>query len=124
MRALALWLGLAALLVQSVAPAYASLAVAGKGTSIVICTAHGFQTVQVDSDGKTVQGKSSAHLQDCCTDCQAAGGFVLPTPIRVPEPVSIVFATVSFWAALSIAPCFFSPYVTRAPPSGLSPSLA
>jgi hypothetical protein len=115
-RALALWLGLAALIVQSLVPAYASLAASHDGTSIVICTAHGFQTVQVDGDGNALPGKSSANAQDCCTDCQATGGFVLPTPIRVPEPLRISYGTVAFRTSPSIAPRFFSAYVTRGPP--------
>ena len=116
-RALALWLGLVALMAQSLAPAYAGVVGAGKeGTSIVICTAHGFQTVQLDGDGNAVPGKSSANSQDCCTDCQAAGGFIVPTPVRLPQPFQIVSEAPHFTFVSAIAPRFYSSYVTRGPP--------
>ena len=97
---------------------------ASDGTSIVICTAHGFQTVQLDSDGNAVSGKSSGSAQDCCTDCQAAGGFVVPPPIRIPEPFQIASSAPRLEARLLIAPRFYSSYVTRGPPSGQTASLA
>jgi len=123
-RVLALWLGLAALMVQSLAPAYARTVAAADGTSIVICTAHGFQTVQLDSDGKAVSGKSSASLQDCCTDCQAAGGFVLPTPLRVPEPFQFASESPAFLVAPVRIGRFLSSYLTRGPPFSQPPALA
>jgi hypothetical protein len=108
---------LLALLVQSFAPAYARLAGgAGGGSSIVICTAHGFQTVRVDADGNALTGKSSANAQDCCTDCQAAGGFVVPTPVRVPTPSHIASDEPVFGASPRLTLRFFSSYVTRGPP--------
>jgi hypothetical protein len=116
-RALALWLGLAALMVQSLAPAYAGLAAAGKeGASIVICTAHGFQTVQVDSDDNAVPGKSSANAQDCCTDCQAAGGFIVPSPLRFAAPFRIMSEAPQFTVAPIVLARLYSSYVTRGPP--------
>ena len=116
-RAVALWLGVLALMVQTLAPAYAaSAAGAGKGSSIVICTAHGFQTVRVDADGNAIAGKSSGNSSDCCNDYHAAGGFIVPTPVRVPEPFRIVSEASWFAAPASIAPRFYSSYVTRGPP--------
>jgi hypothetical protein len=123
-RALALWLGLAALLVQSLAPAYARTVTASDGTSIVICTAHGFQTVQVDAEGNALVGKPSTNAQDCCTDCQAAGGFVVPPPVRIPVPFRIVTHSPGFASERVILARFYSSYVTRGPPSGQFPSLA
>jgi hypothetical protein len=104
-------------MVQSLAPAYAGLAAAGgEGNSIVICTAHGFQTVRLDGDGNALPGKSSANTQDCCTDCQVAGGFIVPTPVRIPEPFQVASETPWFAEAPSVAPRFYFSYVTRGPP--------
>jgi hypothetical protein len=124
LRALALWLGLAALMVQSLAPAYARTVQTSGATSIVICTAHGFQTVQLEEDGNALAGKSSANAQDCCTDCQVTGGFIVPTPVRLPEPFQVASEVPWFAASPPIAARFYSSYVTRGPPSGQSPSLA
>jgi len=115
-RALALWLGLAALIVQSLVPAYASVGASPDGTPIVICTAHGFQTVRVDADGNALSGKSSANASDCCTDCQATGGFVLPPPIRFPAPFRIATQAPVLTSAPVLVARFFSSYVTRGPP--------
>ena len=116
-RAIALWLGLFALMVQSLAPAYAAVAGPARGgESVVICTAHGFQTVRVDAEGNAVTGKASANIQDCCSDCQVAGGFLLPTPISVSEPFRLVSAATILLPAQHVPPRFFSPYITRGPP--------
>lgn len=123
-RALALWLGLAALLVQSLAPAYARTVTSSDGTSIVICTAHGFQTVQVDNEENALSGKASSNAQDCCTDCQATGGFVIPPPIRVPVPFRVATEAAAFPSARVIVARFHLSYVTRGPPSSQSPALA
>jgi len=115
-RAVALWLGVFALMVQTLAPAYAASVAAGEGSSIVICTAHGFQTVHVDADGNAIPGKSSANSSDCCNDYHAAGGFIVPTPGRLPAPFHITSEASWFAAPASIAPRFYSSYVTRGPP--------
>ena len=116
-RAVALWLGLLALIVQSLAPAYAaSAATAGQGSSIVICTAHGFQTVRVDADGNALAGKSSANASDCCNDYHAAGGFPVPPPFRVPEPFQIASAVIVFGTSVPHPHRLYFSYITRGPP--------
>src|SRR5258708_22158231 len=55
LRTFALTLGLAALMLQALAPlCLAGTASAGSGQSIVICTVHGMQTIQLDADGNAV----------------------------------------------------------------------
>ena len=115
-RAVALWLGVFALMVQTLAPAYAASAAGGEdGSSIVICTAHGFQTVRVDADGNAIAGKSSANSQDCCTDCSAAGGFILPSPLRFAAPF-MGSAAPRFAPQPILVARLYSTYVTRGPP--------
>jgi len=116
-RAVALWLGVLALMVQSLAPVYAALAAgAGEGSSIVICTAHGFETVRVDADGNAIAGKSSANSSDCCNDYHAAGGFIVPTPVCFPEPFHIASEVSWFAAQHSVTLRPYSSYITRGPP--------
>ena len=55
LKALALWLGLAALILQGFVPLAAMAAPAGH--SIVICTIHGMQTIRIGADGKPVSSQ-------------------------------------------------------------------
>jgi hypothetical protein len=115
--AIALWLGVLALMVQSLEPAYAvSAAAAGQGSSIVICTAHGFQTVRVDADGTATAGKSSANSSDCCNDYHAAGGFIVPSPVRFAVPFLMGPDAPSFRTQPILVARFYSSYITRGPP--------
>jgi len=120
LRTFALTLGLAALMLQALAPlCLAGTASASSGQSIVICTLHGTQTIQLDADGKAVPPSHDSQSSTCsmCLGAQTARAFTVPTLASVPVPT--ISAPVEPIVASSITPSFpphFS-YVTRAPPA-------
>jgi Protein of unknown function (DUF2946) len=124
-KTMALWLGLAALMVQGLAPLCASVGGAG-GTiaSVVICTAHGFETVQVGADGKPLPQHPSKSMSDCCSACHAPGGFTVTSPIPVAGPSSIAYGGALIVPAPVVTARFYSSYVTRGPPAATSHELA
>jgi hypothetical protein len=119
LQALALWLGLAGLILQGFAPLGLG-AMATDGKQIVICTMHGMQTIRIGADGKPlaarVDSDKSGAACSVCSDCTAGGGFVLPSPIIASHPVHF-FETVrtgkdvAAWASR-----LYRPYISRAPP--------
>jgi hypothetical protein len=115
-RTLALWLGLAALMIQGLAPLCAGAMSGSGGASIVICTAHGSQTVQLDSDGKALPGGPAKLAADCCTVCHAPNGFTISSPILAALPSEAVHETVRSEAAPLILPRSYSSYISRGPP--------
>jgi hypothetical protein len=118
-KTLALWLGLAAMMVQATAPLCAAglMGATGGGVaSIVICTAHGFETVTVGADGQPLPAGPVHNAQDCCAACHAPGGFTAPAPVLVAVPFRIAHEDASFATAPAAAPRFYSSYVTRGPP--------
>ena len=127
LKLLTLWLGLAALMVQGLAPLCASGAMAATGgnvASVVICTIHGFQTVQVDADGKPLPRQPGASMSDCCSACHAPGGVTLASPIPVTAPTQIAYDAPHFAPAPVAAARFYSSYGTRGPPAAMSHPLA
>jgi hypothetical protein len=118
-RTLALWLGLTALIVQGLAPLCAGfMTEASAGVpSIVICTAHGSQTVQIGADGKAVPAAPLTNAGDCCSVCSVPGGFALPSPILVAMPSSITATYLPAVAAPVIGQRFYFSYLTRGPPA-------
>jgi len=120
-RLVALWLGLAALMVQGLAPLCAGGIGGGTGSnvaSVVICTAHGFQTVSVDADGKPLPQAPGKSMSDCCSACHA-GGFIVLSPIPVSLPSNIAYDGASIAPAPVLPPRFYSSYVTRGPPASV-----
>ena len=126
-KTLALWLGLAALMVQNLAPLCAAGLMGGPSdgvASVVICTVHGYETVAIDSNGKPLPSGPAKNASDCCTACAAPNGFTTPSPILVAVPVSVAFMGARVLPLPVIAPRIYSSYITRAPPAAISFELA
>jgi hypothetical protein len=126
-KMIALWLGLAALMVQGLAPLCASGAMDGAGgniASVVICTVHGFETVQVGADGKPIPHQPAKGMSDCCSACHAPGGFAIASPIPVTAPCSIAYDVAHIAPAPVVITRFYSSYVTRGPPAAMPLELA
>jgi hypothetical protein len=122
-RTLALWLGLAALMVQGLAPLCAPGLMGGSGgsvASIVICTVHGFETVQIGADGKPLPQQPAKNASDCCTACHAPNGFTTPSPILAALPFGASYERAPHFAAPVVLPRFYSSYISRGPPPAMS----
>jgi hypothetical protein len=118
LQAFALWLGLAAVILQGFVPLGLG-AMAGDGRSIVICTARGMEKIQVGSDGKplaTQTNNGSTSLCSVCSDCAATGRFTLPSPVRLPRPVGSTAVVVVAPNSLVPTARIHVPYTSRAPP--------
>jgi hypothetical protein len=123
-RTLALWLGLAALLVQAMAPlclaGFMSVAAPG-ASSIILCTAHGFETIQIGADGKPLPATPAQDQQgaNCplCSAMHAASAFMPPTLALANTPLSVTAARMSFVSVPVPSRKFSFAYVTRGPPS-------
>jgi DUF2946 family protein len=119
----ALLLGFIALAVQAMAPLCLSGlmdAHSAGGSSIILCTAHGFQTIRLDSDGNPLPNAPAKNGSDSvcplCTGFQAASAFAVPAPIVLALALSFtrerpMIATVP---AVSARP--YLSYITRGPP--------
>ena len=127
----ALLLGLIALAVQAMAPICLSglmnVRLAG-GLPIILCTVHGFETVQVDANGNPLPSAPAKNGSDSvcplCTGFQAASAFAAPAlavltlafifvrertiPVRVPVPSGRPYLS----------------YVTRGPPAAVLNAVA
>jgi hypothetical protein len=122
-KTLTLWLGLAALMVQGLAPLCTGGPMDGTArgiASIVICTAHGFETVQIDAGGTP----PAKHALDCCTVCHVPNGFTSPPPIFAAVPFGVAYERARLVATPVITPSFYSSYVSRAPPAATSHEIA
>jgi hypothetical protein len=122
----ALWLGLAALMVQGLAPLCAGGMGGSQGpiASVVICTTHGFQTVQVDGNGQPLSHQNGASMSDCCSACHAPGGFMLASPLPLAKPERIAYVGRHFASAPVVAARLYASYGTRGPPAAMSHPLA
>lgn len=123
-QTLALWLGLVALTIQGLVPLCVAGAVGASGTagghSIVICTVHGYQTIQLDSGGNPVPGApASDHGNSTCflcLGCHMGLGFTAPVLAQFFAPIVVKREMPEFASAATPSrPQHFS-YVTRAPP--------
>jgi hypothetical protein len=126
-KMIALWLGLAALMVQGLAPLCASGILGGAGgniASVVICTAHGFEIVQVGFDGKPLAHQPAKAMSDCCSACHAPGGFTIASPIPLATLSSIAYDGTHIAPTLVDTVRFYSSYVTRGPPHAIFHELA
>jgi hypothetical protein len=120
LRALALWVGLVALIVQSLVPICVSgTASASGGASIVICTVQGMQTVQIDADGKPVPSAPSSGHETCflCLGCHLGGGFIAPQFAVLAAPSSPAHEAIAFAEAPARARPPYRPYSNRGPPA-------
>ena len=126
-RTLALWLGLIALTVQGLAPlCFAGAANAAGLQSLVICTVHGFQTIQLDANGNLVPdapGSGQDNL-NCCTGCHLNTGMTVPRVASVAAPSVKPAAKIVFAFADPISLRFQLSYSSRAPPSAMETIIA
>ena len=122
-RTLALWLGLAALLVQAMAPlcltGFMSAGVPGE-SSIILCTSHGFETIRIDADGKPLPGTPAQDQQGSicplCSAMHAASAFVPLSLALTASPPSMIAARMNVISVPMPPRKFASAYVTRGPP--------
>ena len=122
-RTTALWLGLAALLVQAMAPLCLAgfMSAAAPGTSsIILCTSHGFETIQIGADGKPLPATPAQDQQGAnCPLCAAmhAASALVPPPLALSiAPPSMIAARMNFISVPVSARKFSFAYVTRGPP--------
>jgi hypothetical protein len=123
LRVLTLWFGLAALVLQGLAPPGLALSKAGLSgvAAIILCTEHGFQTVHLGADGNPLPATPAGnHENAACTLCcsaHAMAGFMLPPPILLTAPVFIAQDAALFASSVVHAARFYVSYLGRAPPS-------
>lgn len=132
LRAFALTLGLVALTLQGLAPLCMNMAGGPSGAtgvqSIVLCTIHGFQTIQIGVDGKPLPNAPAQDQQNAtcpmCVGFHAAKAFATPTPVLVASPTN--FRRVPLSIASSGTPSLRShvSYISRAPPDQAYTGLA
>ena len=123
-RALALSLGLAALMVQAMAPlCLAGLMGAGAAgaSATVLCTAHGFQTVVLDAAGNPVPAAPAKNAPDTlcpmCLAFHAAGAFTAPALIVVALALMFMCERQVVATVRAAASRPYRSYITRAPPA-------
>ena len=127
LKAYAMLLGLIALMVQSLAPLCAPGLMgraSGSTASVVICTAHGFESVQIGADGNPLPHQPAHDFSDCCSACHAPVGFTVASPVPVAAPSRIASESTSFVTPPVVATRLYSTYVTRGPPQAASLQLA
>jgi hypothetical protein len=120
-QTLALWFGLVALTIQGLVPLCVAspAASASGGSSIVICTVHGYETIQLDGDGNPTGSPASDHGATCflCLGCHMGSGLPAPAFSQLFIALDLQREPLQFAAALAPSrPQHFS-YVSRAPPA-------
>ena len=128
---LGLLLGLIALTVQAMAPLCLSGlmdAHSAGGSSIILCTAHGFETIQVDSSGNPLPSAPAKNGSDSvcplCTGFQAASALIAPAPIVLALALPVVRdRTIVAPGPVSFG-CPYLSYVTRGPPPAVLSAFA
>jgi hypothetical protein len=121
-RTLALWLGLLALTIQGLAPlCLPGIMRTAGGPSIILCTAHGLQTVHLGADGKPLSNTPAPNQQnsDCplCAAAHIGGGFTAPALVALSLPPIARERVARLAPAPVPALKAYFPYVTRAPPA-------
>jgi len=125
-----LWLGLAALMVQAVAPLCAAGRVstgADGSSAIVLCTAHGLETIRIGADGRPLQdAPAEDHHASCflCVSCPSANATPTPSFIGIAAPATGMGAPAIAAAAPAISLKLHFSYVSRAPPASASIGIA
>ena len=125
LQALALCLSLVAVAVQGLVPFGLSGMLPHRARSdsftVILCTAHGWETVQIGADGKPLPNAPGAGgpKSKCpiCTDLQAASACTPAPTIALALPLNGGRAIL--WIATPSTPVSrpYSSYVTRAPPA-------
>jgi hypothetical protein len=118
-QSIALWFGLFALTIQGLAPlCMAGGQGAAGANAVVICTSHGFKTVQLDSSGNAVPNTPAPDHASCffCLGCPMGAGFTAPTVAALPAPVSVASDNTLSPDAPRAAYAAHRPYASRAPP--------
>jgi hypothetical protein len=128
LRAFALTLGLVALTLQGLAPLCLNMMGGPSGSaggySIVLCTIHGYQTIQIDADGKPAPNAPVPDQQNStcpiCTGFHQANAFTAPALVLLVVPTDFRRAPPAIMS-LPVRPLksHFS-YVSRAPPASAS----
>jgi hypothetical protein len=124
LRAFALTLGLVALTLQGLAPLCLNMAGGTSGAagvhSIVLCTIHGYQTIQIGADGKPAPNAPTPDQQNStcpiCVGFHAAKAFTAPEPIALAVPTNFQRAVLSIASAPTPSLRSLASYISRAPP--------
>ena len=124
LRAFALILGLVALTVQGLAPLCLNMMGGPPGPtgvySIVLCTIHGFQTIQIGADGKPAPNAPAPDQQNptcpICAGFQAAKAFTAPAPVALIAPANFTRAPLAIASTPPPSLKSHVSYVSRAPP--------
>ena len=118
-KALALWLGLSALMVHGLAPyCLAGALVSASGDTIVICTVHGQKTIRIGADGAALPdappSNDSGSACLACVMCSDGPALKVSALVAAPRPPAQAKSDVAT-KFLPSARGQFS-YSTRAPP--------
>jgi hypothetical protein len=124
LRAFALTLGLVALTLQGLAPLCLGMAGGASGLagvhSVVLCTIHGYQTIQIGADGKPAPNTPAPDQQSSacpiCAGVQGANGFTAPEPVALSIPTHFTFAPPAIASSFASVPKPHFSYISRAPP--------
>ncbi len=117
LKALALWLGLGALMLHGLAPLCLAGAMGSAGgDTVIICTAHGPETVRIGPDGtKLPEAPPSNDSSSDCLACLVFHGVpVLSPPPSVPPSLRQAKLDLATMVLPAVRANF--PYSTRAPP--------
>jgi hypothetical protein len=89
------------------------------GASIILCTAHGFQTIQIDADGKPLPATPQNQQTSCplCSAMHAMTAFVPPPLALAVAPPTITAARILLISVAVPSRKFSLAYVTRGPPA-------
>jgi hypothetical protein len=131
LRAFALTLGLVALTLQGLAPLCLNMVGGTSGTagahSVVLCTIHGYQTIQIGADGKPAPAPAPDQQNSTCPICvgfQAAKAFTTPAPVALVVPTNFERAAAPIASAPAPSRKSQFSYVSRAPPGWSQSGLA
>ena len=119
-QTLALWFGIVALTIQGLVPlCVASPAAAAGGSSIVICTVHGYETIQLDANGNPTGVPASNHGATCflCLGCQVGSGLPAPAFAHFSVPSGLQRQPLQLADAVTPSRPQHLSYVSRAPPA-------
>jgi hypothetical protein len=125
LRTLFLWLGLGALTVQAFAPLCLTGGVGGSPagvSSIILCTAHGFERIQIGADGQPLPAQGDDQKgSDCflCVAMHGSGAFPTSARIAVEIPTKVSVAPIAVASIPAPSREFASAYVSRGPPAFL-----
>jgi hypothetical protein len=92
--------------------------------SIILCTAHGFETVQIAADGKPAPDAPLPDQQNStcpiCAGFHAGSAFTAPSPLFIAVSPQWKQAPQPVLSAFVVSPRAHFSYVSRAPPVAAS----